>query len=36
MDSNKDKFDLGNNPKNHLLYDTSNNKTINKFEDEEA
>ena len=31
MDSNKDKFDLGNNPKNHFLYDTSNNKTVNDF-----
>ena len=31
MDSNKDKFDLGNHPKNHFLYDTSNNKTVNKF-----
>ena len=32
MDSNKDKFDLGNHPENH----NSNNETINKFKDEEA
>ena len=36
MDDNKDKFDLSNYPKDHFLYDTTNNKTINKFQDEKA
>ena len=36
MENNKDKFDLGNYAKNHFLYDTTNNKTFNKFKDEKG
>ena len=36
MDNNKDKFDLSNYPKDHFLYDSTNNKTVNKFKDEKA
>jgi hypothetical protein len=32
--SNKDKFDLSNYPKNHDMYDSSNNKVIGKFKNE--
>ena len=36
MDDNKDKFDLSNYPKDHFLYDKTNNKTFNKFKDEKG
>ena len=36
MKKNKEKFDLGNYPKHHILYDTTNNKVVNKFEDEKG
>ena len=36
MENNKDKFDLSNYPKDHFLYDTTNNKAVNKFKDEKA
>ena len=34
--NNKDKFDLGNYPKDHLLYDNTSNKTVNKLKDEKG
>ena len=36
MDKNKDKFDLSNYPKDHFLYNSTNNKVLNKFKDEKA
>ena len=34
--NNKDKFDLGNYPKDRFLYDNTYNKTVNKFKDEKG
>jgi hypothetical protein len=34
MKNNKDKFDLSNYPKNHDMYDSTNNKVIGKFKNE--